>query len=229
MPKYRPTDAIVVIPAYNEGRVIQSVVKSVRELGYQVIAVDDGSKDNTLAEAEAGGAICVKHRLNRGKGAATKTGIEGAKLLKPRVIVTMDGDGQHSPNDIQTLIDPLLSNRCDVVLGTRPLIAGIMPRHRVIANHLGNFVTWAVHGLWVADSQSGFRAFSLTAAEVINTTSDRYEYESEVIREIRRHRLRYLEVPISVRYTQYDMTKQNRQNTLNGIKTVYKMLWDRIA
>lgn len=223
------SDVIVVIPAFNEEAVISSVVSGVIEHGYRVVVVDDGSSDNTFKAASAAGALCFRHRINRGKGAATKTGIEAAKTLEPRVIVTMDGDNQHSAADIPALAAPILEARCEVSLGIRTFHSSVMPSHRVAANHVGNFLTWLIHGLWVADSQSGFRAFSLHAARLINTRSDRYEYESEVIREIRHHGLRYLEVPISVKYAAYDQSKKQRQNFTNGMKTVYKMIWGRIA
>ena len=81
-----------------------------------------------------------------------------------------------------------------------------------------------IYGLWVTDSQSGFRAYSKKAIKLINTQTDRYEYDSEVIREIKRHDLKYIEVPIEVRYTDYSMNKVNKQGIKNGIKTLIKML-----
>ncbi|HLD09746.1 MAG TPA: glycosyltransferase family 2 protein, partial [Methylophilaceae bacterium] len=94
-----------MIPAYNEAGKISAVVREVRESGYQnIVVVDDGSQDNTKQVAQLAGAICLRHRLNRGKGAATKTGIEAAKLQGADTVVTMDGDGQHSAADIKQLI-----------------------------------------------------------------------------------------------------------------------------
>lgn len=217
----------IVLPAFNEATVLASVLQEIKAAGFsQIIVVDDGSRDTTQSAAQGvAGVITLRHKLNRGKGAATKTGIEAAKLLGADIIVTMDSDGQHNPNDIHTLIEPIQKNKADVVLGTRLLRPAGMPWHKILANKIGNVLTWYLYGLWVTDSQSGFRAYSKRAAELINTRSDRYDYESEVIREIYRSRLSFVEVPIEVRYTTYSMGKTERQSFINGLKTLWRMVW----
>lgn len=216
----------VALPAWNEAGIIADVIAEIQAAGYQhIIVVDDGSRDNTAALAQKAGATVLRHRLNRGKGAATKTAIEAAKLLGARIIVTMDADGQHNPADIARLIAPLHEGRADVVLGSRLMNPAGMPWHKILANWVGNALTWYLYGLWVSDSQSGFRAYALQAAELINTRSDRYDYESEVIREIYLHRLRFVEIPVEVRYTAYSMGKLERQSLMNGVKTFGRMLW----
>ncbi|PJA86612.1 MAG: glycosyltransferase family 2 protein [Candidatus Moranbacteria bacterium CG_4_9_14_3_um_filter_42_9] len=219
----------IVIPAFNEAKVIQSVISEVKSAGYQnIIVIDDGSADNTQEKAKELEVIVLRHKLNRGKGAATKTGIEAAKLLEAEIIVTMDGDGQHDPGDISKLIEPILEGNCDVVLGTRLKNTEGMPFQRIIANKIGNLITWFLFGLYVTDSQSGFRAYSRQAAEIINTRGDRYDYDSEVIREIYTHKLKFKEVPVKVRYTEYSMGKLQKQGFINGVKTFYKMFWKLI-
>jgi glycosyltransferase involved in cell wall biosynthesis len=219
----------IVIPAFNEESVIQDVIKEVQDVGYNnIIVVDDGSNDNTYGKAKTLGAIVFRHKINRGKGAATKTGIEAAKLLEADIIVTMDGDGQHDPKDIEKLVEPIIQNNCDVVLGTRFQNPKGMPWYKIIANKIGNFFTWYLFGLWVTDSQSGFRAYSKHAAKVIDTKADRYDYDSEVIREIYIYKLKYKEVPITVRYTEYSIGKLEKQNLSNGFKTLYKMIFKLI-
>jgi glycosyltransferase involved in cell wall biosynthesis len=221
----------IVIPAYNEEKVIESVVREIQAAGYKnILVVDDGSLDHTFTLAQSvPGVFALKHQLNRGKGAATKTGIEAAKLLGADIIVTMDGDGQHNPQDIARLIAPIEKERCDVVLGTRLKNPQGMPWYKILANYIGNALTWYLYGLWVSDSQSGFRAYSRHAAELINTKTDRYEYDSEVIREIYLYKLKYLEVPIEVRYTEYSMNKAQKQGFINGLKTLYKIVWNLIS
>lgn len=216
----------IIVPAYNEESVIASVIHEIRSAGYSnIIVIDDGSKDHTRSAAEKAGAIALKHPLNRGKGAATKTGIEAAKLLGASIIVTMDGDGQHDPHDIKNLITPIKTHRYDVVLGSRLIHPKGMPLYKILHNKIGNIFVWYLYGLYVTDSQSGFRAYSRHATEVINTRTDRYEYDSEVIREIYKYRLRYQEIPIQVRYTDYSMGKLHKQNIVNGIKTLYRMIF----
>jgi glycosyltransferase involved in cell wall biosynthesis len=220
----------IVIPALNEAEVIQEVIVETKKSGYEnIIVIDDGSEDSTFQKAKEAGAIALRHEINRGKGAAAKTGIEAAKMLGADIIVTMDGDGQHDPSDIQSLILPVLKGKCDVVLGTRLKKYQGMPWYKIIYNWIGNAITWYLFGLWVADSQSGMRAYSKKAIELINTKYDRYEYESEVIREIYIYKLKYKEVPIKVRYTDYSKNKKNKQNFANGVKTFYKMLWKLIS
>ncbi len=228
MPETTPS-IWIVIPAYNEATIIASVIHEIRSAGYSnIIVIDDGSADHTQEAAKESGVIAIKHRLNRGKGAATKTGIEAAKLLGADIVVTMDGDGQHDPHDIKNLIDPIRNNHCDVVLGSRLMNPRGMPGYKILHNKIGNLLVWYIYGLYVTDSQSGFRAYSRHAAEVINTQTDRYEYDSEVIREIYKYRLKYREIPIQVRYTDYSMGKIHKQSLMNGIKTLYRMVFHLI-
>ena len=175
----------IVIPAYHEATVIQEVITDIRNTGYHnIIVVDDGSADDTFERAKEAGAIVLRHKLNRGKGAATKTGIEAAKLLDADIIVTLDGDGHHDPDDIDRLVEPIRKNRCDVALGTRLKNPAGMPWYKIWHNRIGNIITWYLYGLYVTDSQSGFRAYYRHAAELINTRPHRYEYDSEDIRAI---------------------------------------------
>lgn len=229
MPKI-PGKLWIVLPAYNEGKIIREVIDEIRSAGYEnVIVVDDGSHDDTQLQAQAAGVVALRHKLNRGKGAATKTGIEAAKKLDADFIVTMDSDGQHNPADIEHLMQPLRDRKADVALGTRLKNPKGMPWYKIAANHIGNALTWYFYGLWVSDSQSGFRAYSRAAADRIDTKTDRYEYDSEVIREIYLHKLKFSEVPIDVRYTEYSMGKVQKQGFVNGLKTLYKIVWNVIA
>jgi glycosyltransferase involved in cell wall biosynthesis len=216
----------IVLPAYNEGKVIRESLREIQDAGYaHIIVVDDGSADDTYEKAKSvPGTIALRHKINRGKGAATKTGIEAAKLLGADIVVTMDSDGQHNPEDIRNLVRPILEKHCEVVLGSRLLDPEGMPGYKIWHNKIANFITWYLYGLWVSDSQSGFRAYSRHAVEVIDTKTDRYEYDSEVIREIYTYELAYQEVPIEVRYTEYSMGKVQKQSLINGVKTFLKML-----
>jgi len=215
----------VLIPAFNEETVIREVITEIRKAGYEnIIVVDDGSADNTqIAAQKEIGVISLRHSINRGKGAAVKTGIEAAKMLGADIVVTIDGDGQHNPDDIAKMLE-LIEQGNDVVLGSRLKNPKGMPLWKIAANHFGNFCTWAIYGLWVTDSQSGFRAYSKKALELIDTKTDRYEYDSEVIREIYRNKLKFIETPIEVRYTEYSMNKVHKMNLKNGFKTLIKMM-----
>ncbi len=220
----------VVIPVYNEAGAIAEVIAEVRSHGYNIIiVVDDGSGDDTFSIAAAHDVLAIRLKINRGKGAAVKAGIMAANLLDVDAVVTMDGDGQHDPADIQPLIEPIFEQNIDVVLGSRLLNRDKMPWIKVIANSFGNFFTWLLYGILVSDSQSGFRAYSRYAALIIDTKADKYEYDSKVIREIKNNRLRFSEVPVQTRYTDYSMQKKNKQGFINGLVTLYRMIWKMIA
>lgn len=215
----------ILIPVYNEETVIKSVILEIKKNGYSnIIIVDDGSTDNTYKNIENIEKIIVlKHFLNRGKGAAIKTGIEAAKMLDADIVVTMDGDGQHDPADIKKMVE-LVQENYDVVLGNRFKNNNKIPFHTIINNKIGNFFTWLIYGLWVNDSQSGFRAYSKKAMATIDTKTDKYEYDSEVIKEIKEKGLNHIEIPIKVYYTEYSKNKKTKQNFKNGVKTLIKML-----
>ena len=221
---------VVVIPVYNEAEVVVDVIDEVSRAGnYLLVVVDDGSHDETYQRICQKDVVAIRHKINRGKGAAVKTGITAACRLNGDIVVTMDGDGQHDPLDIPQLIQPILEEGYDVVLGSRLINHTGMPLMKVIANRIGNLCTWLFYGLLVTDSQSGFRAYSRFAAMIIDTKADKYEYDSKVLREIKNNRLKYIEVPIKVRYTDYSRNKPQKQGMINGLKTVWRMIWDLVA
>lgn len=221
----------IVLPAYCEGSVIKEVIKSIKAEGYNnIIVVDDGSTDNTYEESISAGAITLKHTINRGKGAATQTGLDAAKLLGADIAVTLDSDGQHNPKDISKLIFPILEGKVDVVIGSRMLGEKGMPLSRKLMNNIGNLVTYVFFGILVTDSQSGFRAYSKKALESVYTSMDRYEFESEMLGQIKSAKLKIKEVPIKVIYTEYSLNKYKHhtgfaaQGLLNGIKMVVRLI-----
>ena len=217
----------IVLPAYCEEKVIKKVIESIKKEGYNnIIVVDDGSSDNTYKEAKLTGVIVLKHPINRGKGAATQTGIDAAKLLNADIIVTMDSDGQHDPKDIKKLIQPILDGKADVVIGSRMLNTKGMPKSRIIMNKIANIVTYIFFGILVSDSQSGFRAYNKKAYTSVYTYMDRYEFESEMLGQIKNAKLRIKEVPIKVIYTDYSKNKYKHMNTFpaQGLANGFKMI-----
>lgn len=215
----------IVIPAYNEEKVISKVITNIRKEGLKdIVVVDDGSFDRTKEKAKNAKAKVLKHFLNRGKGAAVKTGLEYAKLKKADIVVTIDGDGQHNPKDIKKMIKKI-DEGYEIVLGSRFLKnKNKIPLFNKIANYLANIIVFMMYNLWVSDSQSGFRAYSKTALNKIDTKFDKYEFDSEVIREIARNKIKFCEIPIDVLYTKYSVSKAQKQGLKNGIKTLFKMI-----
>ena len=227
----KTTKTYIILPAYSEGKVIKEVIEDIKKQGYNnIIVVDDGSNDDTFKQAKSTGVITISHPINRGKGAATQTGIDAAKLLNADIIVTMDSDGQHDPKDITKLIKPILDNKAEVVIGSRMLNPKDMPQSRIVMNKIANLVTYIFFGSMVSDSQSGFRAYSKKAYNSVYTYLDRYEFESEMLGQIKNANLKIKEVPIKVIYTEYSkskykhMSRFSSQGLINGIKMVVRLI-----
>lgn len=214
----------IIIPVFNEGSVIRSVIESIRALGYKnILIVDDGSYDATSEEVKKTKAMVIRHSINRGKGAAVKTGIEAAKALGATCVVTLDGDGQHDSRDIKRMLE-YIRKGYDVVLGSRFLLRQRIPVVKRAGNFFANIIAQILYGLWVTDSQSGLRAYGKRAFWEIDTRSDRYEFDSEVIREIANKKLRYIEIPIRVHYTQYSQEKRNRQDIISALSSAIRII-----
>jgi glycosyltransferase involved in cell wall biosynthesis len=216
----------VVMPAHNEAAVIGPVIARIPAridtFNVTPIVVDDGSKDGTAAVAARHGAYVVQHLTNLGVGAATVTGLRAARALNSDIVVTMDADGQHDPAEIEALVQCLQEGPYDVVIGSRLLHPAGMPVSRFGANILLNAVTYMVHGKIVSDSQSGFKAFSRRALEVMDLSSPGYEICSEIIGEMYRKNLTYKSLPVKAVYTQYSRAKG--QHFLNGINIILGLL-----
>jgi len=214
----------IVIPAKDEGTRIEQVVRGVLEQGYDnIIVVNDGSQDHTGRQAKMAGADVVSHMVNLGAGAATKTGIECALEKGADYIVTLDGDGQHYPEDIPRLLEVLMAQDLDVVLGSRfKHPDNAIPRSRLILNRLGNALTALITGLWVSDSQSGMKAFRAEFGKKLDFQFSGYEFCTEFIHLVRHHRATYEEVPIRVHYSEETMTKG--QSVRNGFQMVLKFI-----
>lgn len=198
----------VVIPAFNEAEVIGTVVEGLIARGFGVIVVDDASTDATAERARSAGAITIRHLINRGQGAALQTGILRALRSRADFIVTFDADGQHDPDDIFRLVQPLAGNGCDVVLGSRFLASpDAVPLSRRLLLRVAVVFTRAASGLAVTDAHNGLRAFSSSAAAAIRIRQDRMAHASELVDQVRDRRLRWCEVPVRVRYTPYSRRK----------------------
>ncbi len=219
---------VVIIPAYNESKVIGRVVATIPRKFKGIkkitpIVVDDNSRDETCTVAENAGAVCVRHSSNLGAGGATITGIAAAKKLDADIVVTMDADGQHDPADMELLVRPIVEDEVDVVLGSRlKRKSEAMPFYKTMGNNILNFITYVFFHIWVTDSQSGYKAFSKKALRKIKLRTTGYEFCSEIIGQIKEHKLRYTEVPIATIYTDYSRSKG--QLALNAVNIILGLL-----
>ncbi len=217
-----------MVPAYNEEKTLESVIVDLLDSKYYVVLVDDGSKDNTFQIARTiqkkyhNNLFIHKHIINRGLGAAIKTGIQASINHDASYIVTFDADGQHNPQDIINVLKPLKDKTADVVIGSR--IFSDMPITRNFGNYLMNILTFIFHGLYVHDSQSGLRAFTVDAAKKLKLNYRGYDISSEIIREIKANNLKFAEIPITTIYT--DETMNKGTNTTVGLKILFRMIID---
>jgi glycosyltransferase involved in cell wall biosynthesis len=218
---------VVVIPAYNEERTITGVIRGLHRQGLtSLIVIDDGSSDHTAELAFQEGAILLRHVLNRGLGGALGTGIKAALHLGAEVIVTFDADGQHDPNDVPRLLEPITKGDADVVIGSRMLDPLGMPYQRCVANWIANVVTYLLFGTWTTDSQSGLRAFSSQAAARMRIMTRGMEVSSEIIAETVKNRLRRQEVPVKAIYTDYSLSKG--QSFHVGLQTLMRLILAKV-
>lgn len=218
---------MVVLPAFNEEKVIgkvllklKTVLRQLESWQTQKVVVDDGSADKTSVVSQKYGALVLKHHINRGLGGALFTGFQFARLKKVDFLITMDSDGQHEPADIIKILKSLSEDKADIVIGARNIF--MMPTDRKIITFLSSLLTFLLFGVWCSDTQSGFRGFNKKAIDKIEIKTQRMEVSSEFFSEIKRNKLKFIEVPIKVIYTSY--SRQKGQSNLNSLKVFLKLL-----
>lgn len=214
----RNHDVWVVVPAFNEAPVIGGVLRELLGEFPNVVAVDDGSSDDTAAQIRAAGARLVRHPINMGMGAAVQTGLDFALLdTAARYFVTFDGDGQHRVADAAAMIDRLRSSDVDVLLGSRFLggCSGISSGRRALLRSARVFER-ITSGVKVTDAHNGLRAFSRRFAVALKLTSADMSHASEVLARLAASRLPYAEHPVTIDYTDYSRAKGQRSiNAVN--------------
>ncbi len=191
---------LVCIPAFNAEKSIGNVVKKCLQYADKVIVCDDGSIDDTAKIAKENGAEVVSHAKNMGKGAAMRTLFRLASEQNPEVVVTIDGDGQFLPQEIPKLTLPVLEGKSDVVIGYRFDSATEMPAYRKFGNKLLDRVTNMASNLPFRDTQSGFRAYSNRALQLIDFTDDGYGADAEILVNLSSKGLRISEEKVTVIY-----------------------------
>jgi glycosyltransferase involved in cell wall biosynthesis len=210
-----------VIPAYNEAARISSVLERVRPLVDELIVVDDGSADDTFAVASSADVVALRHAINRGQGAALKTGTVAALERGADIVVHLDADGQHDPDTIALLVAPIREGKADVAFGSRFLgveAEGMPASRRLLLQAARLFSAFAL-GIprSVTDPQSGLRAMNAKAARQVDFRQDRMAHCSEILRLVSHSDLRVVEVPTRVRYTADTLAKGNKAMDAFGI------------
>jgi glycosyltransferase involved in cell wall biosynthesis len=189
-----------LIPAYDEACHIATVVEGTKRHVRDVVVIDDGSRDGTAEIAILAGAVCLSSPTNRGKASALRTGIEFASRGDFTHVLTLDGDGQHGPDDIPALIDVACQTGADLVIGTRCFDRAEMPLSRYCSNTLGSRLASALVGCEVRDSQSGFRLLRLDRLRELKLRSKYYEFEMEVLIKMARAGRTVAQAPVRTIY-----------------------------
>lgn len=218
---------LIALPAYNEDKVIGQVlqklknkIKKFKRQKITIIVIDDCSTDKTSIIAKKNQIKVLRHPMNRGLGGALATAFYYAKINNFDILVTMDSDGQHDPEDLDAGLQSIFEKKADMVIGIRDI--NKMPFDRKIITFLSSILTFLLFGIWCDDTQSGFRFFNRKAIRAINLKTQKMEVSSEFFTEIRKHQLKFIPIPIRVIYTDY--SRQKGQSNLNSANILVKLL-----
>ena len=203
----------IIIPVYNNPKSIKRVVEDALLLDMFVIVIDDGSdvEVDTILD-EHSNLVVLRHKQNRGKGVAILTGVKEAKRRGFEYVVSVDGDGQHYPKEIEHLL-PFIKDE-NIVIGNRKFKKSV-PNSSKFGRQFSNFWIWTESGRWLEDTQSGFRAYPISILE-LNLTQDRYDLEIEVLikhlwsrRDIKEVDIEVYYPPKGERVSHFDKVKDN--------------------
>jgi glycosyltransferase involved in cell wall biosynthesis len=220
----RAHEVFVIVAAFNEAECIADVVREVRELYPNVVVVDDGSSDETAERAREAGAWVLTHMINRGQGAALQTGISYALARGAQFVVTFDADGQHDVADIAALLAPIVRGEVDVSLGSRFLQQRAdMPKSRRLLLYFAVMFMRLTVRARLTDAHNGLRAFSRAAAQRIDLKLDRMAHASEIVDQVVSSGVRFTEVPVRIRYTDYSLRKGQRNSAALRVAFDYLM------
>ncbi|MBC7353427.1 MAG: glycosyltransferase family 2 protein [Thermogutta sp.] len=222
-----PQSCFVVVPAFNEAPRIGRTLESLLQVARSVVVVDDGSADNTAEVALQYPVWVLRHPVNLGQGAAIQTGITFALRQGAEYVATFDADGQHDPGDLAKMLEQLHQAGVDYVLGSRFLgrAAGI-PISRKLMLKAAVWYTRLMSGIRVTDTHNGIRLMTRRGAERIHITMNRMEHASEILDQIARSGLRFIEVPVTIRYSEASLAKG--QKTSAAFRMGVKIIAERV-
>jgi glycosyltransferase involved in cell wall biosynthesis len=189
-----------LIPAFNEAPYIADVVERAREHVAEVVVIDDGSSDGTADIARAAGATCLHLPRNCGKASALRAGLAYARGRNFTYVITLDGDGQHLPEDIPVMLRVAEETGADLIIGARCFDRARMPSPRFYSNVIGSRLASALVGCEIRDSQSGFRLFRLDKLDATKLRSRYYELEMEILIKMARSGCTIAHAPIRTVY-----------------------------
>jgi len=225
----------IIIPIYNESKVIYNLLQNEEFKKYKLILVDDGSTESlSLSEIKIP-FYFLQHRKNLGQGAALQTGMEFARSLKADIIVHFDADGQHDPHDIEKLIEPIIVKKANVVIGSRFLTpkkfintsdSFKIPFRKKIILQCARIVQFIFTGITLSDSQMGLRAISGSVLQSIEITENRMTHAIELIQIFKEKKLLIEEVFVNIKYTAY--TNKKGQKLINGFFIIVRLFINKL-
>lgn len=215
----------VVIPTYNEAKAIAGVIREIRQHALDVVVIDDGSWDNTSEIARETGAIVLRNENNEGKGASLVKGFHHALNSGFDAVITMDGDGQHLPEEIPYFIRLATYSNSGIFIGNRMFKIKSMPISRVITNKFMSWLISSLAGQNIPDTQCGFRLIKRGTLEKIKLKTSKYETESEIIIQASRLGFKIESVPIKTIYNGEKSQINPVTDTLRFIKFILRELW----
>ncbi|MFC2034986.1 glycosyltransferase family 2 protein [Chloroflexota bacterium] len=226
MAKLSQPKIIVAMPAHNEEKYIGSLVLNVRQYADEVLVVDDGSTDNTAKIAQLAGATVIKHQKKKGKGSAIQRILAEAKKKLPDILVFLDADSQHNPNEIPYLIGPIRDGY-DLVIGSRHEQSARTPRYRRIGQKILLYATRLLSKDSLTDSESGFRALSQKAMSELTLKENGFAIETEMIACATDKNLKIIQVPVSNIYTRDGSTLHPVRHGLGVLIRILVMISER--
>jgi glycosyltransferase involved in cell wall biosynthesis len=190
----------VVIPTHNEASSIKNLIKEIKTQNLDVIVIDDGSADDTFSIASESKAVVLRNDKNLGKGASLIKGFEYAVSKGYDAVLTMDGDGQHKPEDIPAFLSSAQSAKFGIIIGNRMNNTEQMPRIRILTNKFMSWVISCIAKQHIPDSQCGFRLIKKEGLHKIKLHTNNFEMESEMLIEAGRAGFAIKSVPVQTVY-----------------------------
>ena len=218
-------DVYIIIPVFNEAATLRSVLFNLEAHGFSnIIIVDDGSTEDIFYGISDLPVYYLRHRTNLGQGAALQTGFEFAKRFNPSIVITFDADGQHDAGSLPSLLRPLEKAEVDVTLGSRflELKQDKMPSRRKWMLKAARLINFLFTGLLLSDAHNGLRAMNNKALHAVSLKENRMAHASEFILQLKKHRLQFREVPVSIRYTDY--SRKKGQQSSDSIKILFDLV-----
>ncbi len=211
---------VAIVPAYNEGKTIGSVARGLFEHVDKVVVVDDGSTDDTLCEAQKMGLVVLRHEINRGQGAALETGHEYTRKIDADYVLHFDGDGQFDPSDIAPALKALQESGADILFGSRFLgkQANLPFFKKIFILPISKLLNYLITNSRLSDVHNGFRILTRRALDSIHITQDRMAHATEIVALVKKNKLKYIEFPVTVRYSEYG------QGAVGGLQ-ILRDLW----